>query len=169
MVDSPRVSVLPAVTSTELVVCVSSMRSRLGLAGAESSSGYSSPKVTTLHVYIYTPGDMYCACTGSAAFYKLSCELMQTESTTHTHIHTPVLASLLWSVWIQRLVLILLTLGAHAQRGLQYLVCLSVCRRLFWHYRLRGGLLAIPVASELREPEKYRGDFLKRLHSRDML
>ena len=42
----------------------------------------------------------------------------------------------------------LLTLGAHAQRGLQYLVCvsvclsvcLSVCRRLFSHYRLRGGL-----------------------------
>ena len=39
---------------------------------------------------------------------------------------------------------IFLTLGAHAQRGLQYLVCpcvcLFVCRRLFWHYRLRGGL-----------------------------
>ena len=32
-------------------------------------------------------------------------------------------------------------------------VCLSVCRRLFWHYRLRGGLLAIPAARELREPE----------------
>ena len=26
-------------------------------------------------------------------------------------------------------------------------VCL--CRRSFWHYRLRGGLLAIPAASEL--------------------
>ena len=41
-----------------------------------------------------------------------------------------------------------LTLGAHAQRGLQlsfrvyvYMsVCLSVCQRLFSHYRLRGGL-----------------------------
>ena len=32
-------------------------------------------------------------------------------------------------------------------------VCLSVCRRLFWHYRLRGGPLAIPADSELREPE----------------
>ena len=38
----------------------------------------------------------------------------------------------------------LLTLGAHAQRGLQYIVvlcvCLSVCPRLFSDYRLRGGL-----------------------------
>ena len=42
----------------------------------------------------------------------------------------------------------LLTLVAHAQRGLQYLVCVSiclsvcmfVCLRLFSHYRLRGGL-----------------------------
>ena len=38
-------------------------------------------------------------------------------------------------------------------------VCLSVCRRLFWHYRLRGGPLAIPTVSELREPEKQKGDF----------
>ena len=38
-------------------------------------------------------------------------------------------------------------------------VCLCVCRRLFWHYRLRGDLLAIPAASELREPEKENGDF----------
>ena len=35
----------------------------------------------------------------------------------------------------------LITLGVHAQRGLQCLfVCLSVCLRLFSHYRLRGGL-----------------------------
>ena len=33
-----------------------------------------------------------------------------------------------------------LTLGVRAQRELQDLVSLSVCRRLFWHYRLRGGL-----------------------------
>ena len=56
-----------------------------------------------------------------------------------------------------------LTFGVHAQRGLQQFVCLSVClsvcRRLFWHYRLRGGLLTIPAASELREPEKEKGDF----------
>ena len=29
-----------------------------------------------------------------------------------------------------------LTLGAHATRGLQYLVYVCVCQRLFWHYRL---------------------------------
>ena len=40
-----------------------------------------------------------------------------------------------------------------------WFVCLGVCRRLFWHYRRRGGLLAIAAASELREPEKYRGDY----------
>ena len=33
-------------------------------------------------------------------------------------------------------------------------LCVCVCRRLFWHYRLRGGPLAIPADSELREPEK---------------
>ena len=38
-------------------------------------------------------------------------------------------------------------------------VDLSVCRRFFWHYRLQGGLLAIPAASELCEPEKYKGNF----------
>ena len=47
---------------------------------------------------------------------------------------------------------LLFTLGAHAQVCLS--VCVCVCRRLFWHYRLRGGPLAIPAASELREPEK---------------
>ena len=34
-----------------------------------------------------------------------------------------------------------------------------VCRRLFWRYRLRGGPLAIPAASELRESENETGDF----------
>ena len=38
-------------------------------------------------------------------------------------------------------------------------VCVCVCRRLFSHYRLRGGPLAIPTASELREPEKRKGEF----------
>ena len=32
----------------------------------------------------------------------------------------------------------LLTLGAHAQRGLRYLVCLSV--REIWHYRHQAGI-----------------------------
>ena len=39
-------------------------------------------------------------------------------------------------------------------------VGLSECRCLFCHYRLRGGLLAIPAASELRELEK-KGGFLE--------
>ena len=55
-----------------------------------------------------------------------------------------------------------LTLGVHAQRGLQYSVCVSVCLsvcasvtlRLFSHYRLRGGLSAIPTASVLQGHEK---------------
>ena len=53
-----------------------------------------------------------------------------------------------------------LTLGAHAKRGLRYSrsVCVSVCV-LFRHYGLRGGPLVIPAASELREPEKEKGDF----------
>ena len=40
-----------------------------------------------------------------------------------------------------------------------WFVCLSVCRRLFWHYWLQGGLLVISAASELRKPEKQKGDF----------
>ena len=36
--------------------------------------------------------------------------------------------------------------------------CLSVCVCLRL-YRLRGGLLTVPAASELREPEKQKGDF----------
>ena len=40
------------------------------------------------------------------------------------------------------------------------MVCVCVCvGRLFWHYRLRGDPLAIPAASELREPEIEKGDF----------
>ena len=53
-------------------------------------------------------------------------------------------------------------LGAHAQRGFSsWFVCLwvRVCRGLFWHHMLRGYLLAIPAASELREPEMLKGDF----------
>ena len=40
-------------------------------------------------------------------------------------------------------------------------VCLSVCVDAYSGtiYKPRGGLLAIPAASELREPEKQRGDF----------
>ena len=42
-----------------------------------------------------------------------------------------------------------------------WFVCVCVCVRLFCHYRLRGGLLAAPAASKLREPEKWKGDFLE--------
>ena len=44
-----------------------------------------------------------------------------------------------------------------------WFVCLSVCvfvfRRLLWHYRLRGSLLAIPAASELCDTDKKEDDF----------
>ena len=44
-----------------------------------------------------------------------------------------------------------LTLGAHAQRGLQYLVCKSVrpsvCYHVFRHYAQQGGQKAIPTGS----------------------
>ena len=66
--------------------------------------------------------------------------MLHTPSYTHTH-------------WAWELLII--TLGTHAQREL---VCLCR-RRLFWHYRLRGGLFAIPAASELREAENQKGDF----------
>ena len=41
-------------------------------------------------------------------------------------------------------------------------VCLSVCLQLFWYYRLRGDLWTIPMASELWECEKQKGDFPKK-------
>ena len=44
----------------------------------------------------------------------------------------------------------LLTLGgAHAQRGLQYLVCLSVCYHDFCHHAQQTGKIATPAGSEL--------------------
>ena len=36
---------------------------------------------------------------------------------------------------------------------------MSVCPRLFSHYRLRGGLCAITTASVLQEQENEGGDF----------
>ena len=47
-----------------------------------------------------------------------------------------------------------------------WFVCLSVCPRLFWHYRPQDDLWAIPVASEQQDLEK--AIFLKRLRSGDM-
>ena len=47
-------------------------------------------------------------------------------------------------------------------------VGLCVCRRLFSHYRLRGGLGAIPTASVLQGHENNVAILLKRLRSRDM-
>ena len=58
--------------------------------------------------------------------------------------------------------LMLLTFGAHAQRGLQTVLGLCVCTRLFSHYRQRGGLRTIPTASALerRRPVPYKCSLL---------
>jgi hypothetical protein len=39
------------------------------------------------------------------------------------------------------------TLGAHAKRGLQYLVCLRVCQ---WHYRVQEGLSTATRARNIK-------------------
>ena len=58
-----------------------------------------------------------------------------------------------------------LTLGAHAQRGLQYLVChsvrLSVCYHVFCHYAQQGGQKAIPTGSVPHWLDFKNGDFRK--------
>ena len=62
-----------------------------------------------------------------------------------------------------------LTLGAHAQRGLQYLVChsvcpsvcLSVCYHVFCHYAQQGGQKAIPTGSVPHWLDLKNGDFRK--------
>ena len=64
---------------------------------------------------------------------------------------------------------VLLTLGAHAQRGLQYLVChsvcpsirLSVCYHVFCHYAQQGGQKAIPTGSVPHWLDFKKGDFCK--------
>jgi len=70
--------------------------------------------------------------------------------------------ALIWisTVW-------LLTLGAHAQRGLLYLVCVSVCLsvcvsvclHLFSPYRDQAGSSAIPTALAQQGLKKLCGDF----------
>ena len=59
----------------------------------------------------------------------------------------------------------LLTLGAHAQRGLQYLVCksvrLSVCYHVFCHHAQQGGQKAIPMVSVPHWLDFKNGDFRK--------
>ena len=62
-----------------------------------------------------------------------------------------------------------LTLGAHAQRGLRYLVChsvclsvcLSVCYHVFCHYAQHGGQKAIPTGSVPHWLDFKKGDFCK--------
>ena len=58
-----------------------------------------------------------------------------------------------------------LTLGAHAQRGLQYLVrvsvCLSVCYHVFCRYAQRDGQKAIPTGSVPHWLYFKNGDFVK--------
>ena len=59
----------------------------------------------------------------------------------------------------------LLTLGTHAQRGLQYLVCKSVrpsvCYHVFCHYPQQGGQKATPTGSVPHWLEFKNGDFRK--------
>ena len=57
---------------------------------------------------------------------------------------------------------------AHARRGLQYLVCVSVFIGSYFGTTGTRRSLSTTKASELREPEKKIEIFLKRLHSRDM-
>ena len=58
-----------------------------------------------------------------------------------------------------------LTLSAHAQRGLQYLVCQSfrpsVRYHLFWHYAQQGGQEAIPTGSVPHWLDFLNSDFRK--------
>ena len=58
-----------------------------------------------------------------------------------------------------------LTLGVHAQRGLQYMVCksvcLSVCYHVFCHYTQQGGQKAIPTGSVPHWLDLKNGDFRK--------
>ena len=77
----------------------------------------------------------------------------QTDLHAHAHTHTVSLAKLQTH-----------RRTCKASEGYcNWLVCLSVClcecRRLFWHYRLRGGLWGIPATFELREPEQYKDDY----------
>ena len=72
-----------------------------------------------------------------------------------------------------RTTLMLLTLGAHAQRGLLYLVCVSVCvsvcLHLFSPYGDQAGSSAIPMALYCNKGSKsYVAILLKRQRSRDM-
>ena len=64
-----------------------------------------------------------------------------------------------------------LTLGAHAQRGLQYLVCLSVCLSVRASSRTTGYEAANEWHQRVVNNEKMDINvaiFLKRLRSRDM-
>ena len=53
----------------------------------------------------------------------------------------------------------------HSEGYSSRFVCLSVCVSTL--ILVLGGLLTIPAAAELREPENKRAIFLKRLCSRD--
>ena len=59
----------------------------------------------------------------------------------------------------------LLTLGTHAHRGLQYLVCHSVrpsvCYHVFCHYAQQGSQKAIPTGSVPHWLDFKKGDFRK--------
>ena len=64
-----------------------------------------------------------------------------------------------------------LTLGAHAQRGLQYLVCPSVCLSVYAYSRSTGYEAAYKRYQQLQGYESMKikkAIFLKRLRSRNM-
>ena len=69
---------------------------------------------------------------------------------------------------LQLVTLIINPRRAHAQRGLQYLVCHSVrpsvcpsCYHVFWHYAQQGGQKAIPTGSVPHWLDFKKGDFRK--------
>ena len=69
------------------------------------------------------------------------------------------------SVFFSSFQCLLLTLGAHAHRGLQYLVCHSVrpsvCYHVFCHYAQQGGQKAIPTGSVPHWLDFKKSDFRK--------
>ena len=52
----------------------------------------------------------------------------------------------------------------HAQQGLLYLVCVSVCLHFFLHYMHQTGSSVIPTALPQQALENYCVDFAKRRH-----
>ena len=93
-----------------------------------------------------------CAC--ASGFNEWAWRRRHPEPMTQTLIYTTHAYPIAWGYF-------LLTLGAHAQRGLQYLVCLCVCVSTLINSGTTG-YEAIPMALEPQVREKYKGDFLEK-------